>query len=58
MQTNAENKFLGTFFWKFIDLISFGVFEHKTPDDVKDPNADNSNTTYTNSTPGEPSFDV
>ena len=59
LQTNSENKFLGTFMWKIFDAITFGKFEHKTPEVKKGPeNDDNHNPEkLTNSTPLEIPFD-
>jgi hypothetical protein len=51
LQTNSENKFIGTLIWKFIDFISLGVFESKIPEDQKRPEDINKTS---NSTPLEP----
>lgn len=51
LQTNTENKFLGTLLWKFFDFVSLGVFESKIPEDQKKPEDVNKTS---NSTPGEP----
>ena len=32
MQTNSENKFLGSMLWKAFDFLSFGAFDKKPSD--------------------------
>ena len=52
LQTNSENKFLGTLIWKFIDFISLGAFEnHVSEDEKREKNEVNKTS---NSTPMEP----
>jgi hypothetical protein len=52
LQTNSENKFIGTLIWKFIDFISLGAFENHVSDDEKRVRNEVNKTS--NSTPMEP----